>query len=96
MKEPRYIKKRDLNPKAEHRLRAAVVGARPTTNGYLEFLAERDELVKHKWLESEEVGHDVGSDFAINSWIKKHRADWLRHRLEVFRANHPNLADQEN
>jgi hypothetical protein len=47
-------------------------------------------------LESEEVGHDVGSDCAINSWIKQHRADWLRHRLEVFRANHSNLADQEN
>ena len=27
---------------------------------YKEFLAEREEILKHKWLESEKAGHDIG------------------------------------
>jgi len=96
MKKSGYKKKRDLNPKSENRLRDAVVGGRPTPFGYLEFLAERDELLKHKWIESEKLGYDVGSDSAISSWIKSHRKDWLRHRVALFRATHPNLLSQQN
>lgn len=29
---------------------------------YREFLAEREEILKHKWLESEKAGHDIGYD----------------------------------
>jgi hypothetical protein len=96
MKNFRLKTKKDLNPKAENRLRDAVVGARPTGLGYLEYLAEREEILRHKWLESEKAGCNIGSNEAINSWIKNHRKDWLRHRVEVFRATHPNLADQRN
>lgn len=96
MKETGYKKKRDLNPRTENRLRDAVVGHRPTPFGYLEYLAERDEVLKHKWLESEKVGHDVGSDCAMKSWVLEHRKDWLRHRVERFRRTHPNLAEQQN
>jgi hypothetical protein len=96
MKKPRYTQKRDLNPKVEQRLRTAVVGSRPTSSSYLEFLAERTELLKHKWLESEKVGHDIGSDCAINSWIQIHRKNWLRHRVDLFRATHPTFSDQRN
>lgn len=91
-----YKKKRDLNPRAENRLRDAVVGPRPTPFGYLEYLAERDELLKHKWLESEKNGHDIGSDSAMSSWVREHRKDWLRHRVELFGTTHPNLVDQQN
>jgi hypothetical protein len=27
---------------------------------YREFLAEREEILRHKWLESEKVGRDIG------------------------------------
>jgi len=27
---------------------------------YQEFLAEREEILKHKWLESERLGYDIG------------------------------------
>ena len=27
---------------------------------YKEFLAEREEIMKHKWLESEKAGHEIG------------------------------------
>ena len=27
---------------------------------YQEFLAEREEILRHKWFQSEKVGHDTG------------------------------------
>jgi hypothetical protein len=43
---------------------------------YLEFLAEREEILRHKWIESEKVGHDIGFEKALLDWIVKHRAAW--------------------
>jgi hypothetical protein len=43
---------------------------------YQEFLAEREEILKHKWLESEKVGHDVGFERALLDWIRNHRDKW--------------------
>ncbi len=52
------------------------------TSLYQEFLAEREEILKHKWLESEKAGHDIGFERAHTDWIVKHRADWLRARRQ--------------
>ena len=43
---------------------------------YQEFLAEREEILKHKWLESEKAGHDIGYDRALLDWIMNHREKW--------------------
>ena len=43
---------------------------------YQEFLAERAEILRHKWIESEKVGHDIGFEKALLDWIVKHRAGW--------------------
>ncbi|MDZ4815029.1 MAG: hypothetical protein SGI71_02035 [Verrucomicrobiota bacterium] len=47
---------------------------------YREFLAEREEILKHKWIESEKAGKDVGFEKALLDWIVKHRAAWRRNR----------------
>lgn len=47
---------------------------------YKEFLAERKEILKHKWIESEKAGHDIGFEKALLDWIVKHRADWRQKR----------------
>ena len=47
---------------------------------YREFLAEKDEILKHKWIESEKVGYDIGFEAALVDWITKHRASWRRCR----------------
>lgn len=47
---------------------------------YREFLAEREEILKHKWLESERLGYDIGFERALLDWIRKHREDWRRGR----------------
>lgn len=47
---------------------------------YKEFQAERDEILKHKWIESEKAGYDIGFERALTDWIMKHRAKWRRSR----------------
>jgi hypothetical protein len=46
------------------------------SNVYREFLAEREEIMKHKWIESEKAGHDIGYDRALLDWILNHREKW--------------------
>ncbi len=47
---------------------------------YREFLAEKEEILKHKWIESEKQGYDIGFEAALVDWITKHRAGWRRAR----------------
>ena len=47
---------------------------------YAEFLAEREEILKHKWLESEKAGQDIGFERALLDWIRKHRDSWRMSR----------------
>ena len=50
---------------------------------YREFQAEREEILRHKWLESEKVGYDIGFEQALTDWIVKHRSKWRRSRQTV-------------
>ncbi len=47
---------------------------------YQEFLQEREEILKHKWLESEKVGRDIGFERALLDWIRNHRDKWRASR----------------
>ncbi len=47
---------------------------------YKEFLAEREEILRHKWLESEKAGYDIGFEKALLDWIVKHRSTWRAQR----------------
>lgn len=49
---------------------------------YREFLAEREEILKHKWIESEKAGYDIGFERALLDWIVKHRASWRKARRQ--------------
>jgi hypothetical protein len=54
---------------------------------YQEFLAEREEILKHKWLESERLGYDVGFERALLDWIRKHREGWRAARRQQLGQN---------
>jgi hypothetical protein len=55
---------------------------------YKEFLAEREEILRHKWFESEKAGQDVGFEKALLDWIVKHRSAWRAERQkEIQRQN---------
>lgn len=47
---------------------------------YAEFLAEREEILKLKWIESEKAGKDIGFEKALMIWVRKHRSDWKSQR----------------
>ena len=47
---------------------------------YREFQAEREEILKHKWIESEKAGRDIGFERALTDWIIKHRSKWRKSR----------------
>jgi hypothetical protein len=53
---------------------------------YREFLAEREEILKHKWIESEKAGTDIGFEKALLDWIVKHRSNWRDRRMKETRT----------
>ncbi len=53
---------------------------------YKEFLAERAEILKHKWIESEKAGRDIGFEKALLDWIMKYRSDWRDRRRKEART----------
>lgn len=60
-----------------------------STTLYREFLAEREEILRHKWIESQKAGRDIGFEKALLDWIMKHRSNWRR-------ARHPKPMQQGN
>lgn len=55
---------------------------------YKEFQAEREEILKHKWIESEKVGYDIGFERALTDWIIKHRGKWRKSRQASHSGGH--------
>jgi hypothetical protein len=49
---------------------------------YREFLAEREEILRHKWIESEKLGYDIGFERALLDWIVRHRSNWRKARKQ--------------
>jgi len=45
---------------------------------YQQYLAEREEVFRHKWLESERAGSDIGFERALMDWVLNHRAKWRK------------------
>jgi hypothetical protein len=55
---------------------------------YQEFLAEREEILRHKWIESERLGYDIGFERALLDWIRKHRDGWRAARRTSSSGEH--------
>jgi len=56
------------------------------TTLYREFQAELQEILRHKWIESEKLGYDIGFERALVEWITQHRAGWRRARQQAMEA----------
>jgi len=53
---------------------------RKLTLNSAEYKAELEEINKHKWLESEKAGYDIGFDKAQVSWANSHKHNWINSR----------------
>jgi len=54
--------------------------------------AQREEMLRHKWIESEKAGRDLG-DTVMLQWIKDHGAGWrytfnMEHLMELPEGDH--------
>lgn len=58
---------------------------------YERFLAEREEIMKHKWIESEKQGYDIGFEKALTSWVMHHQKGWLEEYNKVKNNTPDNL-----
>lgn len=46
---------------------------------YRHVVDETNEIDKHRWIESEKCGNDIGKDKARWSWIFNHKNNWHSH-----------------
>jgi hypothetical protein len=51
---------------------------------YREAQAEREEVMKHKWYESEKKGYDIGFEAAQVDWRIKYGSQWHRERQSHY------------
>ena len=49
---------------------------RNTSEAYNEFQAQLDEIRKHKWIESQQSGIDIGFERALTEWMSTHGQCW--------------------
>lgn len=62
---------------------------------YERFIAEREEIMKHKWNESEKQGYDIGFEKALTSWVTNHRKEWLREYKNITNNTPSNLGPND-
>jgi hypothetical protein len=55
---------------------SSIVLSLTSNSVYEEFFAEREEILKHKWIESEKNNRDIGFNAALFDWIVKYRSAW--------------------
>lgn len=48
------------------------------TNLWRFFLLEKDEILRHKWLRSQELGYELSLSRTIEEWLQKHRSLWAK------------------
>lgn len=49
-----------------------------SSTSYKKYLKIRDEILKHKWIESEKANRDVGFEHALIDWLSKHHGEWKK------------------
>jgi hypothetical protein len=56
-----------------------MINKRTAADPLAELLAsQREEIAKHKWIESEKAGRDIGWPRASAEWFQNHFSDWIR------------------
>ena len=50
--------------------------AERSINYYEKFLIEREEILRHKWIESQKAHEDIGFERALTNWVIHHRGKW--------------------
>ena len=70
------------NPYYKNKINNAVDGLNVAYHVALQ-KAEQIEILKHKWLESEKAGYDIGFESAQKSWDENHAQNWRRSKRKA-------------
>jgi hypothetical protein len=54
---------------------------------YQYYKKELNEILKHKWIESEKAGKDIGFEKALLDWILNHRKGWRNKQKNPTKIN---------
>ncbi len=49
---------------------------------YKKFSELKEEILKHKWIESEKANQDIGFENALLDWMQKHRLKWVEKDID--------------
>jgi len=52
------------------------------TSIYRQFIEMKEEIMRHKWIESEKRNYDIGFEQALIDWINNHRSEWAKYKRE--------------
>ncbi len=53
----------------------------------------RNEIERHKWIESERRGFDIGAELAESSWLELYGAEWIKSRAQSGNTVSPEAQD---
>ena len=42
----------------------------------------KNQIEKHKWIESEKQGNDIGFEKSLVEWVTKHRSGWVTNKTK--------------
>lgn len=64
-----------------------------TSTSFARYLArEREEMLRHKWIESEKAGRDLGQE-ALFDWVKRYAGEFRRWAITDEHRQHSKPAD---
>jgi len=49
---------------------------------YQKFVTMKNEIYRHKWIESEKSNGDIGFEKALLDWMNKHSNGWRTHYIK--------------
>ena len=55
-----------------------------------------DEINRHRWLESEKAGKDIGFEIAAADWLKRFSTAWMQYHMpEKLKERSPEKIDRQ-
>ncbi|MEI6535582.1 MAG: hypothetical protein WCN98_09605, partial [Verrucomicrobiaceae bacterium] len=61
---------------------------------YKEFLAEREEIQRYKWIKSQKEARDIGFERALAEWVAGHREIWRTERQRKVKTDQRTITAQ--
>jgi hypothetical protein len=53
-----------------------------------------EEINRHKWLESEIAGYDIGFEAAAEDWLKRYSGVWVSYHAKKDKSKFPPIGKQ--